>query len=321
MALKWPDAFWVACGQAGGTSSNGAGMAILGALHSLSACSHLKALSNGKTLNTHLERASESEKHPRAKPARGSGGKAYREEDMKEGILRDASEELYEARSGSLAVLQAVTEVLCLRCLCQVLFCGSPDCPPAVSTASWRRDTTGQNTRLLPSPPSSSPRCSTRPTAAPQPPSACSTPGSAPRERPLALRGEPPTLPGSSRQAPPHHLRRSRPRPGALRAPPRRSGPAAAARPALPGRGWRRALRTRWRRGRDAPQASAARRPPAARLARRPRPAAGASSERPRERGGGCRRPLCAASSFMRQLLPPSGSVRLPFARVVRTQR
>lgn len=76
MALKRPDAFWVACGQAGGTSSNGAAMAILGALHSLSAHSHLKALSNWKTPNTRLERASESEKHPRAKPARGSGGKA-----------------------------------------------------------------------------------------------------------------------------------------------------------------------------------------------------------------------------------------------------
>lgn len=174
---------------------------------------------------------------------------------MKERILQDALDDLYEARSGSLTVLQAVTEVLCLRCLCQVLFCGSPDCPPAVSTASWRRDTTGQNTRLLPSPASSSPRCSTRPTAAPQPPSACSTPGSAPRDRPLALRGDRRPCPAAPARHP-RHLRRSRRRrpssssssprhrPGALRAPPRRSGPAAAARPALPGRGWRWALRT-----------------------------------------------------------------------------
>lgn len=49
-----------------------------------------------------------SEKNPRAKPARGSAGEAYREEDseVKEGILQDALDELYEARSGGLSLLE-----------------------------------------------------------------------------------------------------------------------------------------------------------------------------------------------------------------------
>lgn len=178
--------------------------------------------------------------------------------------------------------LARLTTPLRSPCLCQALCCGSPGCAPAASTASWPTDTAGRRTRPLPSPPSCSPRCTTRPSAAPPPRSACSTPGSAPRDR----RGAPGT---------------------------RRSG---RARPPAGGGHGGGAGRCAQDGGGAGPGCGR----PLGLPRRRCSPAA-PSAEAPRERAAGRRQRLSAASGFVPlfRLHPPS--LNVPLVGVIRAQR